>query len=102
LARGRRAAPRCSGDGSALAPGPRAPAEEMTSRAIRYWESKVYRWLAERSRADTSDRGCQTPGAVPANGQASAAGTTGVGSNSSDARPLQAVTTEEEDDRTEY
>jgi hypothetical protein len=74
----------------------------MTSRAIRYWESKVYRWLAERSRADTSDRGCQTPGAVPANGQASAAGTTGVGSNSSDARPLQAVTTEEEDDRTEY
>jgi excisionase family DNA binding protein len=72
------------------------PAIRLSNRAIRFRPDALEHWLTQRSTADTGDRGCQTPGAVPATCHPSRARMAAVGFGSSDAQPLVAATTEED------
>jgi excisionase family DNA binding protein len=74
------------------------PSVELTSRVTRYRETELESWLAQLS-TGTADRGCQTPErTAPVAGHPSLVPPAGVRLGSSDARPLDAVTTEEERD----
>jgi excisionase family DNA binding protein len=71
------------------------PAYRLTSRAIRYRRAELDAWCAAWSTTDSgrSDRGCQTPGAVPATQGSSREPDAELGSGT---RPLGAAPTEED------